>query len=122
MKTILTLICLACSGIAGHAQDIASLESIGPVTSFIQSEKGVTFNCKDNSQVQLTVLASDLIRIRASFAKPIPARDHSWAIAKEDWAKPRWSVKEASDAILISTDEVEVNVNRSPLLIEFRDA
>jgi alpha-glucosidase len=104
------------------AQDITRLEKIGPVLSFTKSEKAVVFNCLDNSQVQVTVLASDLVRVRASFARPLPAKDHSWAIAKSDWTTPRWSLSEASDAVLIRTDEIEVVVHRSPLLFEFRDA
>jgi len=104
------------------AQDITSLEKIGPVTSFARSDKGLTFNCQDNSQVQLTILAPDLIRVRASFTKPIPERDHSWAVAKDNWVTPRWIVKEDSDSITVWTDEIEVLVHRAPLLIEFRDA
>ncbi|HVQ38941.1 MAG TPA: TIM-barrel domain-containing protein [Pyrinomonadaceae bacterium] len=104
------------------AQDIAALEKIGAVVSFTRSEKAVLFNCRDNSQVQLTVLAPDLIRVRTSFAKPLPPRDHSWAIDKQDWLTPRWTLSETSDAVVIATDEVEVVVRRSPLLVEFRDA
>ena len=104
------------------AQDITRLEKIGPVVSFTKSEKTVVFNCRDNSQVQVTLLASDLVRIRASFAKPIPAKDHSWAIAKTEWTTPRWNLSESTDSILITTDEIEVEIHRSPLLITFRDA
>jgi alpha-glucosidase len=107
---------------AGVAQDITTLEKIGPVVSFVKTERGVTFNCRDNSQVQLSVLAADLVRVRTSFAKPIPTKDHSWAIAKETWDAARWSVTESADAVIVSTDEIEVVVRRSPLLIEFRDA
>jgi hypothetical protein len=70
----------------GHAQDIPQLEEIGPVVSFTKSERALVISCTDKSQVQVTSLAVDLLRIRASFAKPLPARDHSWAIAKTDWA------------------------------------
>jgi alpha-glucosidase len=104
------------------AQDITTLEKIGPVVRFEKSEKTVTLHCQDKSQVQLTILAPDLIRVRTSFAKPIPARDHSWAIAKETWETPRWNLTESSGSITITTDEIEVVVSRSPLLIEFRDA
>ena len=104
------------------AQEISGLEKIGPVTNFTKNETSVTLNCQDHSQVRLTILAPDLIRVRAAFTKAIPARDHSWAIAKEDWTTPRWSVRETADAIVVSTDEVEVVVKRSPLLIDFRDA
>jgi alpha-glucosidase len=104
------------------AQDITRLEKIGPVVSYTKTDKAVMFNCRDNSQVQLTILAPDLIRVRASFAKPIPAKDHSWAIAKETWETPRWSLQEAAESVTITSDEVQVVVRRSPLLIEFRDA
>jgi len=122
MKRLLVLaaICAICS--PALAQDITTLEKIGPVVSLVKSDKTVTLNCQGNSQVQLTILAPDLIRVRASFTKHIPARDHSWAIAKQDWPTPRWNLTEASDLITIATDELEVVIRRSPLLIEFRDA
>src|SRR6202171_3780180 len=104
------------------AQDITKLEKIRPVVNFTKSEKSIVFNCQDNSQVQVTVLAADLVRVRASFAKPIPAKDHSWAIAKTEWTTPRWRLSENADSVLITTDELEVVIHRSPLLIEFRDA
>src|SRR5439155_23234315 len=94
--------------VATQAQDITSLQKIGPVVSFSKSEKDLTLNCRDQSQVQLSVLAPDLIRVRASFTKPIPAKDHSWAIAKESCATPAWSVTEIGESITVSTSELEV--------------
>lgn len=104
------------------AQDVTALEKIGPILNFVKSEKAVLFNCEDKSQVQITLQAPDLVRIRASFTKPLPPRDHSWAIAKTDWPTPRWTLTENSTSILITTDELEIVVRRSPLLIQFRDA
>jgi alpha-glucosidase len=104
------------------AQDIATLEKIGPIVRLEKTEKTVTLHCQDNSQVQLTILAPDLVRVRAAFTAPIPQKDHSWAIAKENWDTPRWSLNETKDLITITTDELEVAITRSPLLIEFRDA
>ncbi len=123
MKRYLAIFCclLGCVATAA-AQDITKLEKIGSVASFTKSEKAVVFNCQDNSQVQLTILAPDLVRVRASFARPIPAKDHSWAIAKAEWATPRWSLSETDGVVVITTDELEVVVHRVPLLIEFRDA
>jgi alpha-glucosidase len=105
-----------------NAQDITTLEKIGPVVRYEKTDKTVTLHCQDNSQVRFTILAPDLIRVRAAFTKPIPAKDHSWAIARENWPTPRWNVKETSESITIATDELEVVIRRSPLLIEFRDA
>jgi alpha-glucosidase len=104
------------------AQDITSLEKIGSVVSLTRTDNRVTLNCNDNSQVQLTILAPDLVRVRASFTKPIPSNDHSWAIAKNDWTTPRWSLNESATEITLTTDELEVTIQRSPLLISFRDA
>ncbi|MFZ0064313.1 MAG: TIM-barrel domain-containing protein [Pyrinomonadaceae bacterium] len=105
-----------------HAQDITQLEKIGPVVSFTKSERALVISCADKSQVQVTPLAPDLVRIRASFAKPLPARDHSWAIARTDWTIPRWTVTDDPTSLTVTTDELEVVIRRSPLLIQFRDA
>jgi len=122
MKALFSTLLLFFSVLVAAAQDITTLDKIGAITSFDKTDRNVTFHCADNSNVQLTVLAADLIRVRTSFTKPLPNRDHSWAIAQTDWTTPRWSLKDAADAISVSTDEVEVVVRRSPLLIEFRDA
>jgi alpha-glucosidase len=123
IKLLASLCSLTGLGVVlASAQDVTHLEKIGPVVSIEKSSKAVTFKCGDQSQVQLTILAPDLIRVRASFTKPIPTRDHSWAIARDDWSTPRWSLSEAAESITILTDELEVVVRRSPLLIEFRDA
>ncbi len=119
--TLLTFFLIGLS-LTTQAQDVTSLEKIGPVVSFSKSEKGITLNCRDDSQVQLTVLAHDLIRVRASFTKPIGIKDHSWAIAKENWTTPSWNVSETAESITISTSELDLVIHRSPLLIEFRDA
>ncbi len=105
-----------------QAQDITSLQKIGDVVGVKATERGVTFDCKDGSQLQLTVLAPDLIRVRAAFGKALPPKDHSWAIAKPDWYSRDWTLIERADEILIITDELSVVVRRSPLLVEFRDA
>lgn len=120
MTRLLVLTLLLATSVC--AQDITTLEKIGDVVSLIKTDKSVTFTCRDNSQVQLTILAPDLVRVRASFTKPIPTKDHSWAVAKDDWSTLRWAVTESQTAIIITTDELEVTIQRSPLLISFRDA
>ena len=90
MKRVFLVIALAIMSGDVFAQDITTLDPIGAVVRFDKGDKTVTLHCRDNSQVQLTILAPDLIRVRASFAKPIPEKDHSWAIAKLDWQTPRW--------------------------------
>src|SRR5713226_5911336 len=116
------LFCFLSVVVAADAQDIDKLEPIGAVAGFTRTSDSVTFDCADHSQVRVTMLSPDLIRVRVAFTKPLPARDHSWAIDKQDWITPRWNVTEQTDMVSISTDEIEVFVHRSPLLVEFRDA
>src|ERR1043165_3409607 len=124
-KSLLSLCCLAialCSA-GAEAQDfVQGLEPIGSVSSFTKTDASVTFNCEDGSEVRVSILAPDLIRIRASFRKPLPARDHSWAIAKERWDAVRWNLQETPASFVITTDELEVVIGRKPLLVQFRDA
>ncbi|MDQ1639175.1 MAG: alpha-glucosidase [Pyrinomonadaceae bacterium] len=122
MIKLLAILSLLLTVVSVSAQDITTLERIGPIVSFERNEKSLTFKCADNSQVQVSILAPDLFRIRTSFAKAIPTKDHSWAIAKETWETPRWNFNETPESFTISTDEVEVVIRRAPLLIEFRDA
>ena len=103
------------------AQDITRLRKIGPVASYTRTTKGLLLNCQDNSQVQITVLAPDLVRVRASFAKALPSLDHSWAIAKASWADVPWTLAETTNDITLATNELQVVIHRSPLLIDFRD-
>ncbi len=103
------------------AIDLRGLETIGLVTGFTKTQDAVNIACGDGSQVRIYVLAPDLIRVRVSFRKPLPAIDHSWAIERSSWDVPRWTVSERPDAILIATAEVAVVIGRNPLLVAFRD-
>jgi len=119
---------IRCAGLAFAVSCAAAgigldgLVPIGPVVSYTKVSDGILVSCSDQSQVKLQVLAPDLVRVRASFGTALPERDHSWAIAKTAWDTPKWSVKEANGEILLTTEEVEVALHRTPLLIEFRDA
>src|ERR1043165_2177717 len=96
-KVFPVLLVFLCLGmVRGQEIDVTRLDKIGTVTSYVKMEKGITLSCSDNSQVQIIVLAPDLIRVRTSFAKPIPTKDHSWAIAKENWAPSAWTVNETA--------------------------
>jgi alpha-glucosidase len=115
------LLLLLCLSETDWAIDFNGLEQIGPIASYTKSEAGVTFICQDNSQVRISLLAPDLVRVRVAFRQPLPARDHSWAIAKESWTTPRWSFAEQGGVYVIQTDELKVVVHRQPLIVEFRD-
>jgi alpha-glucosidase len=118
--TAVVLALLTAGGV--RAIDLEGLRPVGPVVSFARTDNGVDLTCGGGSEVRISVLASDLIRVRAAFAGKLPARDHSWAIEKTSWNAPQWNLAEESGALRISTAEVELVVSRSPLLLEFRDA
>ena len=121
-NVLLSVCCLASLSPIARAVDLTGLTAIGAMVSYTSARDTVTISCSDQSQVRFYMLAPDLIRVRASFRAPLPERDHSWAIAKTAWDVPKWAVKEDSAGLTIATEEVEVAVRRSPLLIEFRDA
>src|SRR5579862_7761718 len=115
-----TLCLLWLSGAAG-AIELTGYSPIAPLGSYTSAPDGVTVTCTDQSQIRFYVLAPDLVRVRASFGKPLPDRDHSWAIEKTAWDTPKFTVHDDSAALLISTAELEVSIQRSPLLVTFRD-
>ena len=121
-RLLLLLICSVVPCGALHAADFDSLESIGDVTNYSTTATGVVFNCRDGSQLQVTVLAADLVRVRASYGKSLPLRDHSWAIARVNWQRADWRFREDANSFNIITTELQVVIQRSPLLVEFRDA
>ena len=110
------------AALAAHAVDFQGLGSIEPMASYTAARDGITITCAAKSQVRLYVLAPDLIRVRVAFRQALPARDHSWAIAKTDWETPPFTVKDDPGEVRLTTDELEVAVKRPDLLIEFRDA
>jgi alpha-glucosidase len=121
-KLISSIFCVVSLCPFARAIDLAGLASIDSMASYTATRDSVTVTCGGQSQVRFYILAPDLIRVRASFHQPIPARDHSWAIAKTAWDVPKWTVKEQAGDLLIATDELEVAIHRAPLLVEFRDA
>ena len=118
-KTRISAVALGCLAVAFS---VSGMTPIGPVSSLTRVSDGIIVTCADQSQVRFQVLTSDLIRVRASFGKALPERDHSWAIDKTAWSSAQWSVSEQPGSLLLATAEIEVSIQRSPLLIEFRDA
>src|SRR5438128_2033087 len=104
-RLLLLLIWSVVSCVALHAAEFDSLESIGDITNYSTTARGVVFNCRHGSQVQITVLAADLVRVRASMGKPLPARDHSWAIAQVNWQTADWQFREDANSFSVVTSE-----------------
>ncbi len=104
------------------ALDWTGLRPIGPAATVTRLDRGVEVACTDGSSVTLSVLAPDLVRVRARFAGQPAPRDQSWAVARTDWPAVDWSLAETAEAVTVSTPAVRVVVRRSPLLVEFHDS
>lgn len=122
MKRLLWVVCATLSLFMNAAAiELNDYKEIGPVAAVNRTERALLLTCTDRSQVQISILAPDLMRVRVSYQTNIPERDHSWAIAKADWPTARWQMTSTDTTIVISTDELKAVIKRSPLLIEFRD-
>ena len=121
-KLVTVLCCFICFHVYAKAIDITGLQAIGSIKSISKFSTGVQLDCADGSQVRIYVLARDLIRVRATFKHALSDHDHSWAVAKTDWAPVDWKLEETGESARLDTGEVLVVINRSPLLIEFRDS
>jgi len=122
MRKVFLIACCALLTSAAEAADLSGLKAIGPVLSFRADTTGVTITCRDQSEVRIEPLAPDLVRVRAAFRQALPPQDHSWAIVKTSWDTPRWRMAEQAGAIVVSTDELDIIVHRSPLLVDFQDS
>lgn len=104
------------------AVDWRGLEPVGAAEKVSRTPQGVQVTCADGASVTVSVLASDLVRVRTIFAGQKDEPDHSWAIARTDWTSPTWQLAEGAEAVSLTTTELKVVIHRSPLRIEFLDA
>ncbi len=106
-----------------RAEMAPGFQSIGPVKSVERTTSGLVLTCTDGATVQLTILATDLVRVRTLFAgQKEPQIDHSWAIERTQWAPVDWQLREEKSQVIVTTAELEILIQRSPLLVQFRDS
>ena len=122
MRTLPSFLALVALAAPLAAVDFTGLPAVGDVTAVTRTERGVNLACADGATVQVVVLAPDLVRVRTLFAGQPAAPDHSWAVARTDWAAAPWQLSESPEAVTLTTGELAVVVQRAPLLVEFRDA
>ncbi len=99
-----------------------TLREIGAVAKAERTPSGLELTCADGSHAWISVLAPDLVRVRAVFAGQSGQPDASWAIARDRWPACPWTLAETADSFRLTTSAVEVVIHRKPFLIEFRDA
>jgi alpha-glucosidase len=102
--------------------DWAALEPLGAVQQVTRTERGVELACAQGGALTISVLAPDLVRVRAKFPGQTLPLDHSWAVAKTDWPAVPWQLSETPTHVTLATAELKVVIARDPVLVEFRDA
>jgi len=110
----------ACVATAVTLSSACQAATVGNVTSWSQSGHQVTFSISDGSRLAIDVLAADLARVR--FAPDGVIRDNiSRAVVKDDWPVAFFTTSETSGAITITTDELKIEVGKTPCVVNCRD-
>ncbi|MEO1763408.1 MAG: glycoside hydrolase family 31 protein [Cyanobacteria bacterium J06629_18] len=92
------------------------------VQSFQRYDRGIRFNCGNNSLLILTILANNLIRVRFSPSGELTPR-RSWAVnlPDEQWNAVNFDIQEADEQIIIETEKIKVCVQKNPCQIKCFD-
>ncbi len=94
-------------------------QSVGNVDSFSSNDNEITIHA-GSSILRVTVLTSDLVRIRLASEGMFPP-DQSYAVVKTEWPNVEVQVSDSSDKITISTQELLLIIKKKPLRLTFLD-
>lgn len=103
----------------GASLSTAQWKSIGDIDSFDVHGNQIEIRC-GISIVRLTVLADDVMRVRASRDGKF-GPENSVAVVKHDWPKQTLSVDTANGEIVIKTSQMQVTVRKRPMRLIFKD-
>ncbi|MEO0687475.1 MAG: alpha-glucosidase, partial [Cyanobacteria bacterium J06649_11] len=95
---------------------------ISSIQSLQRNEKGINFNCGNNSLLTLTILAPNLIRVRFStLGEFTPRRTWDVNLPDEEWDSVDFDIQETDEQIIIETEKIKVCIQRNPCLIKYFD-
>jgi len=84
--------------------------------------KGNEFGfASDRATIVITVLAPDMVRVRAVAGRSLPP-DHSYAVAKTEWPVVKIESTSNGNYQSIRTEQLEVRVQLAPFRVAFYDA
>lgn len=92
---------------------------LGDVISYSRDENQIYFDC-GGPEVQLTVLAPDLIRVRLAPEGEF-AEDNSYAVIRREWPPVDFNIIEREDYISLFTSKLEIRVDKFPFRLSFYD-
>jgi alpha-glucosidase len=99
---------------------VAEWQPVGTLKATGRNGNQFTFG-NDQTTVAITVLAPDLVRVRAVHGRSLPA-DHSYAVVKGDWPAVQVQPNAGGAVQSIRTSELEIRVQLSPFRVAFHDA
>lgn len=114
MAQLVVLVLAACMPL--HAE----WQGVGSMTASALEGNQVHLRNRDYA-VTLTVLAPDLIRVRATRGAP-PGPDYSYAVAKADWPTVPVEYAGTRQAGTLRTPELEARIQLSPFRLSFYDS
>ncbi|MEM7717399.1 MAG: alpha-glucosidase, partial [Cyanobacteria bacterium P01_A01_bin.68] len=96
--------------------------AISSVQSFQRYDKGIYFDCGNNSRLTLSILAANLIRVRFFPSGELTPR-RSWAVnlPDEQWNAINFDIQETDEQIIIETEQIKVCIQRNPCQIKCFD-
>ncbi len=95
--------------------------SLGSVTGFQPFAKGVEVQAGD-ARIRVVALSPSVVRVRYAPAGTFPA-DASWAVINpQPWQAPAMQIEDSPAALQLSTSELRVRIEKSPLRIVFLDS
>ena len=98
---------------------MAEWQPVGSLRSLGRKGNQFTFG-NEQTIVAITVLAPDIVRIRAVQGRTFPP-DHSYAVIKADWSTVQVQTTSVGNVRSIRTSQLEVRVQLSPFRVAFYD-
>ena len=100
-------------------------EEISSINSFNDTGKGIELDCS-NAYVSLEVIAKDIVRVRVGVKeKSLGGKyleDYSYAVREDLPASSAiYNIKNNASSVVLSTEVLDVVLNKAPLLIDFVD-
>jgi alpha-glucosidase len=98
---------------------LAEWQAIGSVRAEKPQGNQFTFS-SPRATVLVTILASDLVRVRMIPGTSIPV-DHSYAVIKTNWQNVKVEFSDEKNTRIIRTSDLQVRVGLSPFRVAFYD-
>jgi alpha-glucosidase len=95
----------------------AQWQSVGTVKAFETFENGIMVDIPP-SKLQITVISSDVIRIRLA-KDGIFLSDKSWSVIQSKLGENSFAVTDLPNAIHLKTKQLDVTINKSPCRLSF---